>query len=83
MLRTVEATFDPCSGVHFMEPVMIKKTVRILVTFMEPGDQTTMPLVEDKHPSIGDWLNSTHACASARTPDEIDRYIQELRHSWE
>jgi hypothetical protein len=83
MLRTVEATFDPQSGVHFMEPVLIKKPVRILVTFMESVEQSVMPLVQDKHRSIGYWLNCTKKCASARTPEEMDRYIQELRLSWE
>ena len=83
MLRTVEATFDPSSGVHFLEPVTIGKPVRILVTFMESGGQTAVPLTQDKRATIEDWLKNTPSNISARTPEEMDRYIQELRSSWE
>jgi len=82
MLRTVEATFDPASGVHFMEPVRIKKPVRVLVTFMEPGGP-----VASSHNSgsaaLEHWLNSSSTVVSDRTPEDMDRYIQELRSSWD
>jgi hypothetical protein len=83
MLRTVEATFDPSSGVHFAEPVNIAKPVRILVTFMETASKSSLASVKDKRCTLSDWLNSHPVCDSGRTPDDMDRYIQELRSSWE
>ena len=83
MLRTVEATFDPSSGVHFMEPVNVVKPMRILVTFMESGEQTPIPIKKDKRRTISEWLSSPPLGISARTPEEMNLYIKELRASWD
>ncbi|MBK5276777.1 MAG: DUF2281 domain-containing protein [Desulfuromonadales bacterium] len=42
-----------------------------------------MPLTQDKRRTVDEWLNSAPACVSGRSPEEMDRYIQELRSSWE
>ena len=83
MLRTVEATFDPSSGVHFMEPVNVGKPVRILVTFMEAVEQATIPIQKDKRRTMKEWLSSPPSSVSARTHEEMEHYIQELRSSWD
>jgi hypothetical protein len=33
--------------------------------------------------TIAEWLNGPPVFASGRSPEEMDRYIQELRSSWE
>jgi hypothetical protein len=33
--------------------------------------------------TMDEWLNCPPVCASGRSPEEMDRYIQELRSSWE
>lgn len=83
MLRTVEATFDPCSGVHFIEPVTINRSMRVLVTFLESGDQIASPVTSDKRHTLREWLTHDHVCTSSRTPETMEQYIQELRSSWE
>jgi hypothetical protein len=38
---------------------------------------------ELSHHTIDEWLNCSPAPASARSPEEMDQYIKELRASWE
>ena len=80
MLKTVEATLDPTSGVHFIEPVQILKPVRVLVTFMET-EQVTSFRPSSESTALDQWLLSSAAAVSDRTPEEMDQYIQELRTS--
>ena len=82
MLRTVEATFDPASGVHFLEPVGIDKPVRILVTFME-APETVHPSSSPAKSALAAWLDSPAPADAGRTAEEIERYIQEQRSSWD
>lgn len=82
MLRTVEATFDPESGIHLLEPVHIGKPVRVLVTFMETGDQAA---VRHSGNAIGldRWLAMSSSAVSDRSTEEMEKYIKELRTSWD
>lgn len=83
MLRTVEATFDPSTGVHFTEPVTIEKPVRILVTFMDTVEKNHISATSKNSLALQEWLNLAPTPSSVRTPEEIELYIHELRTSWE
>jgi len=82
MLRTVEATFDPASGVHLLEPVHVGKPVRVLVTFLETGDQT-IPPHSGGTTGLDSWLSMPPAAVCGDTSEEMERYIKDLRTAWE
>ncbi len=82
MLRTVEATLDPANGVHFIEPITIERPVRVLVTFMEKSEKRATAEAYAST-SLDLWLDAAPECKPARSPEEMDRYIQELRTSWD
>ena len=82
MLRTVEATLDPANGVHFIEPITIERPVRVLVTFMERSEKSVAARTDGIIP-LDRWLDAAPDCKPARSPEEMDRYIQEMRTSWD
>ena len=80
MHTTLEAIYDPKTGLQFVEPVQLDKPVRVLVTIIDtpivakPLEGNLLP----KLTSIHQIPYSTH-----RSEAEIDNYIQAHRDSWD
>jgi hypothetical protein len=80
MHTTLEAVYDPKTGLQFVEPVQFDKPVRVLVTIIDTPfiDKPSESNLLQKLISIHQISYSTH-----RSEIEIDNYIQAHRDSWD
>ncbi|MDM8547568.1 hypothetical protein QUF61_13840 [Candidatus Venteria ishoeyi] len=82
MHTTLEALYDPKTGLKFTEPVQINKPVRVLITIMDtyPDEQQ-----DNMDSSLLSKLRKIHQipCSDQRSSTAIDDYIQANRNQWD
>ncbi|KOR33255.1 hypothetical protein TI05_02115 [Achromatium sp. WMS3] len=77
MLQTIEATYDPKQGLIFSETVVIERTVKVLVTFVESVPIKPSPK-KGSAPGLLAALKAHPLPLSAQVTDtEIEAQIQE------
>ena len=52
MLQTIEATINPFGQIAWAEPVQIKKSQKILITFLEMPAQTSFKKIHSPFPTV-------------------------------
>ena len=81
MHTTLEALYDPKTGLQFLEPIQIDKPVRVLITIMDEWSaepQVTPGSLLQKLTDIHQMPISTR-----RSESEIENYIQANRDNWD
>lgn len=78
MLTTVEAVLQPDGVLHFLEPVRLTGSQRVLVTFTAPADEAVSGAMLSEHSLSTDWLRDEEDAAWAHlqtvvTPPEAGR----------
>ena len=82
MLRTVEAEVNAEGTVRLLEPLVVSKPSRAILTLLEPDKQASIN--GGNVAALRQLIQSPEfANRKSYPPDEIEANIQELRDSWE
>ena len=65
MLTTLEAVLQPDGALHFLEPVRLTESQRVLVTFTHPMDEVMDGASASQHSLAVDWLSADEDAAWA------------------
>ena len=81
-MHTLEALYDPKTGLQFNEPIQIDKPLRVLITILDKG-----PIERPKKTSSNllEKLTRIHQmpCSTYRSEAEMESYIQANRDNWD
>ncbi|MCP4701797.1 MAG: hypothetical protein GY862_33795 [Gammaproteobacteria bacterium] len=82
MHTTLEAVYDPETGLQFTEPVRIGKPVRVLITIM---DTWSIDQQKKSDKRLLQKLTGIHRmpCTGCRSEAEIEDCIQGNRDNWD
>ncbi|EDN65348.1 hypothetical protein BGP_6419 [Beggiatoa sp. PS] len=81
-MHTLEALYDPKTGLQFNEPIQIDKPMRVLITII---DEWPLNLQKKSHSNLLQKLTRIHQmpCSTHRSETEIENYIQANRDNWD
>lgn len=84
MLKTIEAEIDVNGNVVLLEPVVVKKRTRAIVTLLEETSEKSPEEIKGNSKRLLELLkNPEFANRKSYSAEEIEDQIEEARNSWE